>query len=336
MLKKYLNIFLFCSLSILWSCEKENNASEQVIDVIEPVEFLNATNLNKNDQIEIVTWNIKRFPQDNKYSVPYTRSLLNAWNADIYLFQEIEDNNSLKIMVDAMDDYSYVISEKADFVIVYKEQYVTYISKKELWEDTPSRNDGDTDYKNNAQYQFAGRPPMENYLTWKSNSKSIDLFLINVHYKCCGDDQYDNLDPEDETTRRHHASLLLTDYIVNNRSTDNVIVLGDFNNVGEQSSLNPAISPFVDVNNYDYAAHFKMMDLSILTGSENQYSWQGWTSSYGPAHLDHIIITKPLFSFSDNSIIGVINTPKETELSSTSVSNTISDHQPVFFSFTIN
>ena len=92
----------------------------------------------------------------------------------------------------------------------------------------------------------------------------------------------------------------------------------------------------MDVNNYDYAAHFKMMDLSILTGSENQYSWQGWTSSYGPAHLDHIIITKPLFSFSDNSIIGVINTPKETELSSTSVSNTISDHQPVFFSFTIN
>ena len=86
------------------------------------------------------------FGLNNKYSVPYTRSLLNAWNADIYLFQEIEDNNSLKIMVDAMDDYSYVISEKADFVIVYKKQHVTYISKKELWEDTPSRKDGDNDY----------------------------------------------------------------------------------------------------------------------------------------------------------------------------------------------
>ena len=82
--------------------------------------------------------------------------------------------------------------------------------------------------------------------------------------------------------------------------------------------------------------HFKMVDLSILTGSENQYSWQGWTSSYSPAHFDHIIITKPLFAFSDNSIIGVINTPAETGLSKTNVSNTISDHQPVFFSFTIN
>ena len=88
--------------------------------------------------------------------------------------------------------------------------------------------------------------------------------------------------------------------------------------------------------NFNYGSHFKMMDLNILTGSEKLYSWQGWTSSYNPAHFDHIIITKPLFTYVDSSIIGVIDTPMETGLSLTRVSNTISDHKPVFFSFTIN
>lgn len=336
MLSKYLYIFIFFLFTLLWSCEEKKSTSDEVIDIVEPIDFSNAKSLNKSEQIEIVTWNIKRFPQDNKYSVPYVRSLLRAWDADIYLFQEIEDDNSFKKMAEEMNAYSYVLSDDADFALLYKNKNVTFNSKNELWTNTSSRNDGDSDYKNNAQYQFAGRSPMENYVTWKSNSKSIDLYLINVHYKCCGDGQYDNVDPEDETSRRHHASLLLTDYILTNRSIDNVIVLGDFNNVGEQNSLNPAISPFIDINKYDYAMHFKMVDLSILTGSENQYSWQGWTSSYSPAHFDHIIITKPLFTFSDNSIIGVINTPEETGLSKTNVSNTISDHQPVFFSFTIN
>tara|TARA_B110000196_G_scaffold305458_1_gene303093 strand:+ start:1525 stop:2535 length:1011 start_codon:yes stop_codon:yes gene_type:complete len=333
---KYLYILLSFSLTLLWSCEEKDSTAEQVIEVIEPIVFSNATNLNKNDQIEIVTWNIKRFPQDNKYTVPYVRSLLNAWDADIYLFQEIEDNNSLKKMVDEMNGYSYILSDAADFALVYKREYVTYNSKNELWSNTSSRNDGDSDYTNNAQYQFAGRSPMENYITWKSDTKSIDLYLINVHYKCCGDDQYDNMNPEDETTRRHNASLLLTDYIVTNRPTDNVIVVGDFNNVGEQNILNPAISPFIDIVKYDFAKHFKMVDINILTGSENNYSWQGWTSSYSPAHFDHIIITKPLFTFSDNSTIDVINTPIETGFSLITVSNTISDHRPVFFSFTID
>ena len=336
MRNKYLYIVLSYSLLFFWSCNEEDNDSEQIIEVIDSFDFSNATDLNRNDQIEIVTWNIKRFPQDKKHSVPYVQSLLELWNADIYLFQEILDIYSLMIMVDGMDKYSYILSDDADFALVYKKEYVTFNSKNELWANTSSRNDGDSDYKNNAQYQFAGRPPMENFLTWTSNSKSIDLYLINVHYKCCGDGLYDIADPGDETTRRHHASLLLTDYIVNNRPLDNVIILGDFNNVGEQNYTNPTISPFIDTLNFNYAEHFKMADIDILTGLENEYSWQGWTSSYSAAHFDHIIITQPLFKYSESSIVGVINTPEETGFSPTNVSNTISDHQPVFLSFIID
>lgn len=336
MIKKYLSILLSYSLIFFISCSENDNKSEEIIEIVEPFEFSNATNLDQENQIEIVTWNIKRFPQDKKYSVPYVQSLLELWNADIYLFQEILDIYSLMKMVDQMDAYSYILSDEAAFALVYKSNNVTFNSKNELWANTSSRNDGDSDYNNNAQYQFAGRPPMENYLTWSSNSKSIDLYIINVHYKCCGDGLYDINDPGDETTRRHHASLLLNDYIVNNRSGDNVIILGDFNNIGEQNYTNPAISPFIDTLVYASAKHFYMMDHDILAGPNNKYSWQGWTSSYSPAHFDHIIITQPLFKYIKNSIVGVIDTPMETGFSSTAVSNTISDHQPVFISFTID
>ena len=168
-------------------------------------------------------------------------------------------------------------------------------------------------------------------IIFKSRGKYIVKKILGINKKSIKidyPDLYNNLDPVDETTRRHHASLLLTDYIINNRLTENVIILGDFNNVGGQNTSNPAISPFVDNINFNYGSHFKMMDLNILTGSEELYSWQGWTSSYNPAHFDHIIITKPLFTYVDSSIIGVIDTPMETGLSLTRVSNTISDHKP--------
>jgi endonuclease/exonuclease/phosphatase family metal-dependent hydrolase len=157
--------------------------------------------------------------------------------------------------------------------------------------------------------------------------------LIGVHYKCCGDDSYDANDTSDETTRRHHASLLLTDYILDNRSNDNVIVLGDFNNTGAQSITNPTLSPFTDQDNFSSASSFKLTDIDILEGSVSGYSWQGWTSSYSPAHFDHIIINQPMFTYDGSSSISVISTPTESGLTNTSVSNNISDHQPVMYRF---
>ena len=239
-------------------------------------------------------------------------------------------------MVNSMPNYSYVVDEESGnlgFALVYKNEHITYNSKNELWADTPNNDDGDSDYENNASYQFADRPPMENYLTWTDGTKSIDLYVIGVHYKCCGDDTYDVNDTSDETTRRHHASLLLTDYIVNNRANDNVIVLGDFNNTGSQSVTNPTLSPFADQNNYDTASSFKMTDLSILQGPATGYSWQGWTSSYDAAHFDHIIINQSMFTVDATSATSVIALPTETGLSNSNVSNRISDHQPVIYRF---
>jgi len=303
-------------------------------DGIDPYSFPNATNLDQLSQIEIVTWNIRQFPQHST-TKSYVKSLLEAWNADIYLFQEISSESELISMVNSMNDYSYVLDEESGnlgFALVYKNSTVTFNSKNELWADTSNSNDGDSDYENNAQYQFASRPPMENYITWTDGTKSMDLYVMDVHYKCCGDDTYDNNDPSDETNRRHHASLLLTDYVINNRASDNVIIVGDFNNTGSQSVDNPTISPFTDPN-IASSTNFQMVDEDILTGPSSGFSWQGWTSSYSAAHFDHIIINQPLFQYGSTTTTGVIALPTETNTAATTVANRISDHQPVFMRF---
>ena len=118
-----------------------------------PYEFPNATNLDQPSQIEIVTWNIRQFPQHST-TKSYVQSLLEAWNADIYLFQEISSESELINMVNSMNDYSYVVDEESGnlgFALVYKNSTITFNSKNELWADTPNSNDGDSDYENRVQ-----------------------------------------------------------------------------------------------------------------------------------------------------------------------------------------
>ena len=335
LLRNFLIIFFIISCSGGGESSPTDPDNGNGGDTSNPYELPNAVNYNIANQVEVVTWNIRQFPQHST-SVDYVKNLLEKWNADIYFFQEINSESSLITMVNSMPNYSYVVDEESGnlgFALVYKNEYITYNSKNELWADTANNDDGDSDYENNAAYQFADRPPMESYLTWTDGTKSIDLYVIGVHYKCCGDDSYDASDTGDETTRRHHASLLLTDYVINNRSNDNVIVLGDFNNTGSQSIVNPTLSPFTDQNNYDSATSFKMTDLSILQGPATGYSWQGWTSSYSAAHFDHIIINQSMFTVDATSATSVIALPTETGLSNSNVSNRISDHQPVMYRF---
>ena len=303
--------------------------------------FANATNFDQENQIEVISWNIQTFPQLST-TPNYVKSLLETWNADIYLFQEIIDKNTLINMVNLMPEYSYVISGETSnmhFALVYKNAnsdcsacgIVNFNYSNELWSDTANYNDNDDDPTNNAKYQFASRPPMENFVTWTNGTKSVDLYLIDIHYKCCGDNTLDLSNKGSETTRRHYASTLLRDYVINQRANDYVMIAGDFNNIGEQSISNPSIAPLTnpDIN----SNYFKMADEYIFDQSNSTWSWQGWRSSFAPSHLDHVIISQPLFQFESVSNSGIIDMLTETGMSAYDIDDKLSDHKPSYFRF---
>ena len=340
LLNKYLLVIIFvlaCSSGSSSPTDPGDNNGGG--DNTNTYEFPNAVDYGLSNQVEVVTWNVKNFPQAST-SDDYVKALLEKWNADIYLLQEIDDSNgkpAIESIVNSMQNYSYVFDEKSQnlgFALIYRNDYVTFISKNELWQDeSNSSGDCNADYLNCKLYMFAGRPPMETYLTWTDGTKTINLYTINVHYKARGDGVYQPNDLEHEATRRHHSSLLLTDYLLSDRANDNVILVGDFNNVGAQNITNPALSPFTDEENFDSASSFKMTDLNILLGPKSGWSWQGWGSSYGESHFDHIIINQPLFTFDATSTVEVINLPNQVGISTNNLTSKVSDHQPVIYRF---
>ena len=67
-------------------------------DSTNPYEFPNAVDYGLSNQVEIVTWNIRQFPQHSS-TKDYVKNLLEKWNADIYFFQEIRSESELISMV---------------------------------------------------------------------------------------------------------------------------------------------------------------------------------------------------------------------------------------------
>ena len=59
----------------------------------------------------------------------------------------------------------------------------------------------------------------------------IHMSHINIHLKCCGDGILDLNDPSDEETRRYNAMNMIKSHIDQNLLNDNVIILGDCNDL---------------------------------------------------------------------------------------------------------
>jgi exonuclease III len=177
---------------------------------------------------------------------------------------------------------------------------------------------------------FANRPPLLIKIEWENNNISKNLSLINVHYKCCGDDSIDIGNYDDEEFRRLKASESLYNYIYDNLTNDNVIIAGDWNDAIQEPALTNTFQIFIDDS-----LNFKFADMTIAEGEQENWSWQGWGSSYPAIHFDHILINKNLFDELDNNaIVNTIRIEEYFENSMADYDKYVSDHRPLYFKFT--
>ena len=129
-----------------------------------------------------------------------------------------------------------------------------------------------------------------------------------------------------EEYRRQEASRLLHEYINENLSGENVIVMGDFNDeLTDIADYNVFNIFLADVDNYLFA------DFEIAIGNNENWSYPLYGND--GSHIDHILITNELF----NNISNV-----ETLLMGSSLSGGfgeynyfISDHRPMILSLDI-
>ena len=158
------------------------------------------------------------------------------------------------------------------------------------------------------------------------NFKCENYFIINNHFKCCGDGIIDFDDTSDEENRRYTAINLIKEYIDNNLSNNKVIVLGDLNDNIAEAPLN---NVFQEVLND--STHYRFTDLEIAQGNSSEWSFPNW-----PSHLDHILITDELFDGLNNSEVQTIKIDEYLDGGLNEYDQNISDHRPVAIKFNFN
>ena len=246
---------------------------------------------------DVVTWNIEHFPKNSTTTLNYVEAIILELDAEIIAFQEIDDGGMFIQLANRLSDYAYYQNESLRYL--YKKSEVTI---------------------NNRYSIFSGYSdpfPREPFVL-DVDFKGDNYIIINNHLKCC----------DGSEDRRYTAMEMLKEYIDDLLPNDNVIVVGDMNDVLEDDYADNVFRNILaDTDNYLYT------DLVIANGSSSHWSYPSW-----PSHLDHILITNDLFDeFEDGgSHVEVIEIDDYLSNGWSEYYANVSDHRPVGIRFLPN
>lgn len=245
--------------------------------------------------LDIVTFNVEGFPKAGYSSVTALAALLKTIDADAVALQEVASEADFIRMANLMPGWSgyFYPIDNDDWNLAYlfkdSEIEVSLESARLLFKD---------DF-----YAFP-RPPFEIMISHKPSG--TDLYLINLHLKCCGGTDNEN--------SRRTASQKLKEYLDSQRGDAAVVMLGDYNDeiASDSESENPFLNFVNDPDDYLFS------DLEIAKGTPLWWSYPSW-----PSHLDHILVTDELAQYVDTTMV-VKASPCYPDYA-----DVLSDHRPV-------
>ena len=288
----YSLVFAFIYFSCAIPTEQGNINGGSSVDLL--------PNLNIEDGIEIVTWNIEFFPKLGQRIMDSVQKIIKSLNADIYCLQEISSRNSFEELAESLTDYDFVISEDTDYlnlVVLYKKNDFVVRSQSSLFTD--------------SVYEFAYRPPLRLEMTYLGQN-AFDFTIINMHLKCCNNG-YD---------RRKASVDILHDYLNSSVQSGivNHIVVGDWNDDISDSYNQNSFNIFLEDNdNYRYVTYDNAHSNTNIYDSFPSY----------PSFIDHIMISADLFEKEGS---GDVQTIRLGDYIS-GYDEIISDHRPVVWRF---
>jgi len=184
---------------------------------------------SNQNSFDIITWNLEWFPKQGSITVDSVKEIIEVINAEMIAVQEISNVSDFNQLVNKLDSYNGYCTNTSNLNL-------GYIYKKTL------NIDSIYTILNSENYFFAGRFP----LVLEMNYEGEDYVIINNHFKCCGDGILDFSDNTDEEFRRYSAISLLKTYVDSNYSNKNVLILGDLNDLVEESFNNNVFMPIIN------------------------------------------------------------------------------------------
>ncbi|MEZ4386820.1 MAG: endonuclease/exonuclease/phosphatase family protein [Candidatus Krumholzibacteriia bacterium] len=263
--------------------------------------------VGRDDAFEVATWNLRNFATDaGADEVALAAQAIRALGCDLVAVQEIAESGRFNELLAQLPDHSGVQATSDRYQnlgFVWLDSTVTLNS---LGEIRPQMD--------NASRPFP-RWPLVVEITWRGH----DLAVINNHYKCCGDGTLQAGDPDDEETRRLEASEILDQHIRDAYPDQAVILLGDLNDRLDDVPANNIFSPFLA-----RPEEYRFADLAVATGPSTGWSW-----GPGSSHLDHILVTAPLFPAVEAAGASCATVRLDQALRSGEYRDLLSDHAPV-------
>jgi len=261
-------------------------------------------NLNKNDSIEIITWNCEFFPHANDSTILALAEAVLDLNADIIAFQELRRTGWFSKLMAYLPEYDFIVSQQASFMdlaIIYKNNMFELVRQIEPF----SEND----------YNFAGRPPLQADLTYNKDGQNIPLSVINLHMKCC----------DSGLQRRQKAGQMLFEYLDEHYDEQsNIIVLGDWNDDTKDDPGEHCFEPFFQDDRFYFTTREIAFDINQASYPKEPYV----------SFLDHIMISEKLLPRESSYDVKTIL--MGDFMGGYDVYETyISDHRPVLLSFSV-
>ena len=267
----YPSAVLTCAIAFV-GCAPETVSSTPVPSAQEPErDTLAMEPFGTTPTIDVVTWNIETFPKNGETTIETVRQMVEAMDVDLIGLQEISDRGAFETLVDQLPGWEGHTDSAwyAGLAWLYRTDRVEVVRQYEI-------------YTTEEYWSAFPRSPQ----VMKFRSSGTDIVVINNHLKCCGDGVFDAGNAGDEETRRAEAMRLLKDYVDEHFDGQRVVILGDLND-----SLTDAPSDNVFQPLLDEPERYRFVDLDIAQGDSEDWSFPNW-----PSHLDHLLITQPLFA----------------------------------------
>lgn len=284
-------LLIFSLLVVGFGCEKKSEIEPENPPPVDGIDLSACLTAVSNADLEIMTWNVKDFPYQDDTTINLISLMINEQQPDVVAFQEIASSEDFELLTKEIEGYEsqLVVNGFLDLGFLYKTSEVT------IEEDIQEILTDDF-------YAFP-RPPV---MLKVNHSSGFSTTLINIHLKCC--------DGNENYYRRKDASNQLKTYIDTNLPDEEVIVLGDFNDLifGEPDAENPFLNFIDDDENYAFA------DMGLAMGDKDDWSYPSW-----PSHIDHILITNELFLNEEETITLSFDACYDSYFKQ------VSDHRPV-------
>ncbi|WP_158616768.1 lamin tail domain-containing protein [Corallococcus sp. CA054B] len=258
--------------------------------------------------LKVGNWNIEWFgsltegPTDEALQLANATAVIADAGPDVLGVAEIVGVDAFNSLKANLDGYSGLLagdgwygSTSQKVGLLYKTSTVELVSSNVVLTE--------------CALDFAYRPPLRVDLKVLRGGSPVDLTVMVLHMKAYAD--------SDSYLRRKGAAVCLKDYLDTNLPTQNVMVLGDWNDDVDASIYTPYESPYLNL--VTDSARYKFLTQQLSESGER-------STVSNSQFIDHQLVTNELAKF-------YVAPTKVLKPSIVSYRSTTSDHYPIFSTF---